>query len=157
MPLNLDYSLQSEVAIEGMVANVMLTQTQGKTALTTLSAGKFVKLDPTGLKVGLLSDAADVSFGVTRWSTTMVTNDLGITQFNINRMVPVVTEGTIWVRCIAAVTDPNALVYGIISGANRGQAAVTSGATTTTAPVGRVDGMVTSAAGLVRVKIIPTL
>ncbi|AUR89471.1 hypothetical protein NVP1123O_42 [Vibrio phage 1.123.O._10N.286.48.F3] len=159
MPLNLDYSTQSEIAIEGMVADsAIVRETRGKQAVANITAGKFVKLDATGLKFEVVSDAADVTFGATRWSPSMVTPEgATVATYKQDTQCPIVTEGSLWVYCNAAVADPQAKLYAIISGSNQGRVSPTASGTTTTAAVCKADGMTTSAAGLVRVKLVQTL
>lgn len=159
MPLNLDYSTQSVIAIEGMVADsTIVRETRGKQASADITAGKFVKLDSTGLKFEVVNADSDVSFGATRWSPSMVTPEGSTTAtYKQDTQCPIVTEGSIWVYCNAAVNDPQAQLFAIISGVNQGRVSPTAGATTTTAAVCKADGMTTAAAGLIRVKIVQTL
>ena len=111
-----------------------------------------MKLDSAGLKFEVVSDAADVTFGATRWSPSMVTPEgETVATYKQDTQCPIVTEGSMWVYCNAAVTNPQAQLYAIISGANQGRVAPTAGGTTTTAAVCKADGMTTSAAGLVQI------
>ena len=123
MALNETYTTQSAPAVAGMSADSgRMTDNVSKFAATSLGAGKFVKLsdaanDPS--KVGLVSDAADIALGVTRWTPVMIAPEaVALAAYSEGEQVSIFTSGRIHVNCVkAAVAGTPA--YAVITGATR--------------------------------------
>ena len=155
MPLNTEYGLEPDVAIKGMVADSRRgTTTRTKIAKVNINPGKLITKTDDG-KVELPSAQDDYIIGATLWTTTLVTEENGEAVYKGGRAVPIVTEDAIWLEAQEAI-DEESLVYAVIT-TNQGDVKSTSGAGTTTKPVGRAETATTGAGQLVRVKLMPAL
>jgi hypothetical protein len=155
MPLNTEYGLEPDVAIKGMVADSRRgTTTRTKIAKASIKPGLLITNTDDG-KVELPSAQGDYIVGATLWTTTLVTEENGEAVYKGGRAVPIVTEDAIWLEAQEAI-DAETLVYAVIT-TNKGDVKSTSGADTTTKPVGRAETATTGAGQLVRVKLMPAL
>ena len=155
MPLNTEYGLEPDIAIKGMVADSRRgTTTRTKIAAADIKAGLLVTKDGSG-KIVVPSAQGDYILGATVWTTTLVTDEAGVTAYKADRAVPVTQEDPIWLEAQEAIAE-DALVYAVIS-TNPGDVKSTSGADTTTKPVGRAETATNGAGQLVRVKLMPAL
>lgn len=158
--LNLTYSLDSEPAILGMVSDSRVgfnTITKKIELAAGIPAGKLVKKGTAVGSVTVLSAVGDYVVGATRWSPSMVTDEAGVTTYKQNKFAPIFTEGPIWLNAQEAIAEDD-LVYAVISGAGKiGDVKKTSGADTTTKPVGRAETVTTGADQLVRIYLRPAL
>ncbi|MGL5775727.1 MAG: structural cement protein Gp24 [Aeromonas veronii] len=158
MPLNTTYSISSDQAVAGMVADsrVDLT-TVTRIPSVALAAGLLVTKDAAVGKAKLPSAQSDYIIGATRWTPTMVQEDDGTTVYKAGRGAPVVTEGPVWLNGAEAIGEFD-LVYGVISGAGKiGWVKKTAGADTTTKPVGRAETKTAASGELVVVNLRPAL
>lgn len=153
MTLNTTYSLDSDVAVKGQVADSRVTtaSTITKVLEADTEAGVLVTLG-TGGKAAVIGAQDDYVLGATRHSTTIVQADDGTVTYKADQAAPIFQEGPIWLYGREAINEGD-LVYGVIN-TNPGDVKKTSGADTTTASIGRAE-TTTTGAGLVRVYLRP--
>lgn len=155
MPLNTEYGLEPDVAIKGMVADSRRGfNTISKVAAADIKAGLLVTKNGSG-KIVVPSAQSDYILGATVWTTTLVTDEAGVTTYKAGRAVPVTQEDPIWLEAREAIAE-GALVYAVIS-THPGDVKSTTGDDTTTKPIGRAETATTAAGQLVRVKLMPAL
>ena len=158
MPLNTTYSIGSDQAVAGMVADSRVGfATVTRIPSANIAAGLLVTKDAAVGKAKLPSAATDYIIGATRWTPTMVQEDDGTAVYEAGRGAPVLTEGPVWLNAAEAIGEFD-LVYGVISGAGKiGWVKKTQGADTTTKPVGRAETKTTASGELVVVHLRPAL
>lgn len=151
MAINDTYSLEPDVAVKGMVADSRV----GFSTRTIVLAADIAPGLLVTLAGALPSAVDDYIAGATRWSTTIVQPEDGSDAvYKSGKAAPVINDAPIWLQARDAITAGD-LVYAMIS-TNPGDVKATSGADTTTAPVGRAE--TTAATGeLVKVKLMDAL
>jgi hypothetical protein len=144
MPFNLRYDLESPTNLLGLVADSRLTHTVTARAAEIIQPGQ-----PVGYNNLLPAAVGTAMRGVARLQTSLPqTEGAALVQYAIGEDVPLVSFGPVWVRAAKAVAA-GVPAFAVISGGDKGSFTDTTGATTTTLPVGYFETTTTGAGAVV--------